>query len=163
MSAIPSDKVLLTTRPSRLLSTHHYILVLLLLILALLILAGAIPSNVLGQSLRYAGAGFLAIIALLLLLVSELRRLSHRYTVYEHRVATSEGILSKRTQYMPYSRIERIEVDQSIIGRIFGIGNIVVDTGDDQVTLRAIRKPGTVEQLISQLIRGPRDNDRRTR
>ena len=54
---------------------------------------------------------------------------------------------------MPFNRVERVEVTQSIIGRIFGIGNVVVDTGDDHVVLKSIRGPSKTEQIVSQCIR----------
>jgi len=67
--------------------------------------------------------------SVLLYIVSEMRRISHRYTIYDHRVGVAEGILRKRVQYMPFSRVERIEINQSLIGRLFGIGKVIVDTG----------------------------------
>ena len=162
MGTNSSDRVLLTARPSRLLLTHYYLLVLLLLAAALALAAGVIPGDVLGRSVRHYIAGFLAAVALLVLLVAELRRIGQKYTVYEHRVGVSEGLLRRRTQYMPYRRIERVEVDQSLLGRVFGVGDLVVDTGDDDMTLRGIRKPGRVEELVSRLIRGPLSDDERT-
>ena len=49
--------------------------------------------------------------------------------MYDRRVGVDEGILRKRVQYMPFSRVERIEINQSLIGRLFGIGKVIVDTG----------------------------------
>ncbi|HLE65377.1 MAG TPA: PH domain-containing protein [Candidatus Bathyarchaeia archaeon] len=154
MSGQLSEAVLARLRPSRLLSAHYYVLIFPLLMGAVSSLLGYFPGTLVDPSLRLELSVGLAGLSFLFYLVSEFRRLSHRYTIYDQRVGIAEGILRKRVQYMPYSRVERIEVNQSLIGRIFGIGNIIVDTGDDHVTLRAIRSPSKVERLVSHQLRG---------
>ena len=154
MSGGESEKVLAQLRPSRLLSAHYYTLILLFLAGVVSSLLGYFPGALLGTDFRFTFPATLAALAFFLFLVSEFRRLSHRYVIYDHRVGVAEGILRKRVQYMPFSKVERIEINQSVIGRIFGIGNLLVDTGDDHVILRAIKSPSKVEQLVSQRIRG---------
>ena len=154
MGGLSSETILAQVRPSRLLSAHYYVLVFLFLAGAVASLAGFLPASLVSSSFTVTLSAALATLAFFTFLFSELRRLSHKYTIYDHRVGVAEGILRKRVQYMPYSRVERIEINQSVIGRMFGIGNVLVDTGDDQVTLRAIRSPSKVEQLVSGCIRG---------
>ncbi len=143
----PSETVLAQLRPSRLLSAHYYLLILFLLAGAVLSLLGFLPF--LAESLRFTLPAALAALSFVFFLSSEIRRKSHKYTIYDTRVGVSEGILRKRIQYMPFNRVERVEINQSILGRIFGIGNVVVDSGDDQVTLQSIRSPSRAERLVS--------------
>lgn len=154
MSGQQPETVLARLRPSRLLSAHYYVLIFPLLVGSVSSLLGYFPGTLADSGLRLPFSAGLFALSSLFYLVSEFRRLSHRYTIYDQRVGIAEGILRKRVQYMPYTRVERIEVNQSLIGRIFGIGNIVVDTGDDHVTLRAIRSPSKVERLVSHQLRG---------
>ncbi len=143
----PLEKVVAELRPSRLLSAHYYVFILFLLAGAALSLFGFLPF--LGESLRFTLPAALAALSFVFFALSEIRRKSHKYTIYDTRVGVSEGILRKRVQYMPFNRVERVEINQSLLGRIFGIGNVVVDTGDDQVTLQSIRSPSRAERLVS--------------
>jgi uncharacterized membrane protein YdbT with pleckstrin-like domain len=72
--------------------------------------------------------------------------------VFESRVARREGILSRRIQYMPYSKVERVELNQSILKRLFRIGDLIVDTGEDSIVLEAIRNPDKVESILSEQV-----------
>ncbi len=147
-----SETVLAELRPSRLLSAHYYVLILFLLAGAVLSLLGFLPF--LGESLRFTLPAALAALSFVFFVSSEIRRKSHKYTVYDTRIGVSEGILRKRVQYMPFNRVERVEINQSLIGRILGIGNVIVDTGDDQVKLQSIRSPAKAERLVSGRISG---------
>ncbi len=146
----PSETILRELRPTRLLFAHYYALMMILLAGALLVLLGFFP--VLGSGFNVALSGTLTFLSLVVFLMAEVRRLSHKYIVYDHRVGVAEGILRKRVQYLPFTKVERVEVNQSFLGRIFGVGNLVVDTGEDLVTLQAIRSPSKVEQLVSERI-----------
>ena len=50
---------------------------------------------------------------------------------------------------MPFNKLERTEMSQGVIDRILGIGSVVVDTGEDQMTIKSVRNPRDVEQTIS--------------
>lgn len=153
MAEGPRDKLLYKTAPSRLISAHLYLLASLLAALSGLmtfdILSFELPV-VLGLDLNLYLPLFLATLALLVLIYGELKRITRRYMVFERRVARREGILSKRIQFMPYNKVERVELRQSIIKRLFGIGDIIIDTGEDSIVFGSIRRPGTVEGLISE-------------
>ncbi len=153
MSLGQSEKVLAHFRPSRLLSFHYYVVIFLLMAVVISTSLGGFPASLIGSGLRNEFMGILAGLAVFLYFMSEFRRISHRYTIYDYRVGVAEGLLRKRVQYVPFNRVERVEINQSLVGRMFGIGKVIVDTGDDQVVLRAVRSPGKVERLISGQIR----------
>ncbi len=147
------DKLLLKTAPSRLISAHFYLLTFILAGLSgsmsLDFLTLDLPQ-VAGFDLRGLLPLILGVLALLLFLYAELRRITRRYMIYERRVARREGILSKRVQFMPYGKVERVELNQSILKRIFGIGDVYVDTGEDSLIFKSVRNPGRIEALVSE-------------
>jgi len=54
------------------------------------------------------------------------RRVTTELAVTDHRVIYKTGILSRRTIEMNRSKIESVDVEQSITGRLFGYGTIIV-------------------------------------
>ncbi|MFQ5908854.1 MAG: PH domain-containing protein [Thermoplasmata archaeon] len=151
-----SDRLLWRGAPSRLVFLHFYILMLILAGVSLAIswefLNPGLPT-VAGYDLNAIVALLAALLAFVTFLVAELKRITRRYMVLEHRVARREGILSKRVQYMPYNKVERVEIRQSILARLFGIGNLYVDTGEDSLTFQAVRNPVKVERVLAKQLK----------
>lgn len=147
------DKILYKTAPSRIIFVHWYVLAALLAgtsaAITLQLLQLDLPEF-LGTDLAQVLSLAAAILAFFLFLYAELKRITRRYYVMEHRVARREGILSKRMQYMPYVKIERVEMNQSILKRIFGIGDVSVDTGEDTIMMEAVRNPSRIERLVAE-------------
>jgi len=75
------------------------------------------------------------------------------YTLTNKRVVTKTGIISRDTEEMRLSKAETVEVKQSIIGRIFGYGDVTVTgTGISNVVFSYVAKPLQVKRDIdSQL------------
>lgn len=151
---MPNDgeRILLELTPSRLLSFRYYFLIFIFLAAALSLFLRIPwdPGEFLGRNFRLYGPAALLGLSFLLLLMAEVRRINHRYLIGETTVAVRAGLLSRKTQYIPYRNIERVEIDQSILDRIFNIGNVIIDTGDDTVRLRAVKGPGRVHTLVSE-------------
>ncbi|MFQ5920075.1 MAG: PH domain-containing protein [Thermoplasmata archaeon] len=151
-----SDRLLWRGAPSRLIFLHFYLLMLLLAGLSLSIsleyLNPGLPT-VAGYDLNAILALAAALLSFMTFLVAELKRITRRYMVLEHRVARREGILSKRVQYMPYNKVERVEIRQSILARLFGIGHLHVDTGEDSLTFQAVRNPARVERIVAKQLK----------
>ena len=49
---------------------------------------------------------------------------------------------------MPYTKVERVELLQSLLDRVLGIGTVVLDTGEDQILVAHVRSPRTIHQTI---------------
>lgn len=148
-----SDRLLWHGAPSRLIFLHFYLLMLLLIGLSLSISLGFFDPGlppVGGTDLNATLALAAALVAFLAYLTAELKRITRRYMVLEHRLARREGILSKRVQYMPYNKVERVELRQSILKRLFGIGDLVIDTGEDSIVFQAVRNPVKVERAVAK-------------
>lgn len=60
------------------------------------------------------------------------------FALVENGVHYRSGVLIKTRQHMLWERIQSVEIDQSLFGRIFGFGTVVVDSaaaGDSQLRL----------------------------
>jgi membrane protein YdbS with pleckstrin-like domain len=149
------EETLLVARPSRVIFLSHYVAAAAvgLLGVALLMRRIELPTlDVLGASPSLVAGGLLALLALLLVLAAELKRQVQKYSVTEWRVMRRDGLLRRRVQHMPYTKVERIEISQSVLQRMVGIGDVVIDTGEDRITFAAVRRPRLVETTIAERV-----------
>lgn len=66
------------------------------------------------------------VLALLVLLPAFIKRQSSDFAVTNKRVMMKSGVMTTRSVELLLNKIEAIAVDQSLPGRMFGYGNIVV-------------------------------------
>lgn len=65
------------------------------------------------------------------------------------KVIVKKGILSRNTDEMKLSKVENVELKQSLLGRILGYGDIIVSgTGSGKVTMTKIVNPINVKKQI---------------
>ncbi len=65
-----------------------------------------------------------------LFIVPALARWSDEFVITSKRIICKTGIFSRRTLEMNLNKIESVNVDQSIMGRMFGYGTItIIGTG----------------------------------
>lgn len=78
-----------------------------------------------------------------------------RYTelgVTNKRVICKTGIISRTSEEMKLASIETVEIDQGILGRILGYGNIHVSgRGISDVVLRNVEDPMAVKRAIESI------------
>jgi uncharacterized membrane protein YdbT with pleckstrin-like domain len=67
-----------------------------------------------------------AILAALAFLTAAIRRATTELAVTDQRVLFKHGIFSRHTVEMNRSKVESVDVDQSMLGRIFGYGTVVL-------------------------------------
>lgn len=71
-----------------------------------------------------------------------LRRWSDEFVVTNKRIVVKTGFISRYTFEMNLNKVETVNVDQSIFGRIFGYGTIIIiGTGGTRETFATIAKP----------------------
>ena len=69
--------------------------------------------------------------------------------VTSKRVVHKTGIISRTTDEMRNNAIETVEINQSILGRIFGFGNVIVTgRGISDVIFKSIDNPLEVKKSI---------------
>jgi len=87
-----------------------------------------------------------AAVAALLALYWTLRAWFHRWTtetdVTNLRVVHKVGFIRRRTFEMSLDKVESVDVDQSIFGRIFNYGNVIIrGVGEGQEKIATIASP----------------------
>ena len=101
----------------------------ILLLIVCLLLAIAAWSRADSQNLSLA-VGIAAVIFALLALSSFLRAFIRRVTtelaVTDQRVIYKAGLIARHTLEMNRSKVESVDVDQTILGRVFGYGTVRV-------------------------------------
>ena len=151
-----AETTLLSLRPTRLIGLHYYIAWIFLWIVAFLALldpTGVVPDwRLFGIRLQSYGAAILAVIGLFAVLYAEVRRLMIRYTITDARIVRKDGIVRRKTNQMPFSKVERVELDQRLLQRIFNLGDIQLDTGEDIIVLESLGNVEVVQEQLSRLI-----------
>jgi len=151
------EQTLLETRPTRLISFKYYVLMVLSWALSIVFLGGfieqipVIPTTpILGWSSNTIIAIFFAAVGLLSLLTAELGRAATHYIITDNKIIRQDGILNKRTMMVPYTQLEKVDLNQSLLQRVLRIGTLLVDTGDDHITIDMVPHPRKVQELLSQ-------------
>jgi uncharacterized membrane protein YdbT with pleckstrin-like domain len=129
-----------------------YLRAILALIVCGFFIGGAISSaghQNISLALWIAAAIF-ALLALSAGLGAFVRRTTTELAVTDHRVIYKTGLLSRHTLEMNRSKVESVDVNQTILGRIFGYGTIIVrGTGGSLEPMRRIADPLTFRSHIT--------------
>jgi uncharacterized membrane protein YdbT with pleckstrin-like domain len=101
-------------------------------------------------SLILAGAGgLLLVFGLFMLLSAWVRRVTTEIVVTDRRILFKEGFLRRRTMEMNMSKVETVDVVQSIPGRLLNYGTILIrGTGSSYEPLSMIGDPLTLRNAI---------------
>jgi uncharacterized membrane protein YdbT with pleckstrin-like domain len=71
-----------------------------------------------------------------------IRQITNEFVITSKRVVVKRGLFARTTFEMNLNKIETVNVDQSIWGRIFGFGTItIVGTGGTRELVQSISKP----------------------
>ena len=152
------EQTLLETRPTRLISFKYYVLFVLAEALALILFADLVPQiqnavgtiSILGWSLSTILSVLLAALGLLSLVTAELKRASTHYIITDNKIIRRDGILNKRTMMVPYTQLEKVDLNQSLLQRVLRIGTLNIDTGDDSITIDMVPSPTKVRSRASR-------------
>ncbi len=69
-------------------------------------------------------------------------RYTDEFAITNKRVIIKTGLISRKTVEMNLSKIESVNVDQSIFGRLFGFGSIqIIGTGGTKEEFKNIASP----------------------
>jgi uncharacterized membrane protein YdbT with pleckstrin-like domain len=102
------------------------------------------------QSALLIAAAVLAVLAFASWLPAAVRRASTELVVTDRRVILKRGIFSRQTIEMNRAKVESVDVDQTIMGRIMGYGTVIVrGTGGGLEPMRNIAHPLTFRSHIT--------------
>ena len=135
----PEESVVYTTRLHPLI----FLPAVLWLGLAVLCLVGALMTD--QQEFRIgflAGAAILGLLAVLSWARAAIRRATTELAITDRRVIYKTGLLARHTLEMNRGKVESVDVNQSVLGRMFGFGTIVLrGTGGSLEPMRMISDP----------------------
>ncbi len=152
------EQTLLTAKPTRYIAFHYYVLMIIAIIVAPLVffrvsILSQLPDQRVGPvHLDTIIAGVLLLLALYCLLRAELKRATTFYIITDNKIIRRDGILSRNTQMMPYTMLNRVDLSQTFGQRMLHIGSILVDTGDDRMMIDHVAHPEKIQQLLSARI-----------
>jgi uncharacterized membrane protein YdbT with pleckstrin-like domain len=98
------------------------------IVLAIAILVNVVATGPVYTALRTLVMLLLGLVAALWTLVAWLIRLSSSLTLTNQRVIQEEGILRRKSNVIPVDRIQDISINQTVMGRLLGYGDIEIDT-----------------------------------
>ena len=103
---------------------------------------------------KMAVVGIIAIVVGILAMgLGELVRRAETFYLLENGVAKEYKFLSTSRKFVEYENIQNIEMNQSVLQNILGIGNLRFDTsGSDEVevSFRDVKKPHQLEKIIRE-------------
>jgi uncharacterized membrane protein YdbT with pleckstrin-like domain len=74
-----------------------------------------------------------------------------KLTVTDHRTILRRGILSKHINEVYHSDIRNVQIYQSFLQRIFGVGTISIasaGSGEAEIVVSGMRDPGKVKEIL---------------
>ena len=105
----------------------------------------------------WIAAAIFALLALASGLRAFIRRATTEFAVTDHRVIYKTGLLGRHTLEMNRSKVESVDVNQSIPGRFLGYGTVIVrGTGGSLEPIRNVADPLTFRSFITA---GPQTRD----
>ena len=98
---------------------------------------------------RYTGYA-LALVAVFLLIQQWFQWWVTEIAVTNRRVIYKKGLVRRQTNEMNMDKVESVQIDQSILGRVLGYGDVtILGTGEGFETLRTIASPIELRNSIT--------------
>jgi uncharacterized membrane protein YdbT with pleckstrin-like domain len=94
--------------------------------------------------------------------IAELRRRFVMYHFTDRKVIKETGVLDKDSITVPYNHVREVDVDEDMEERVFGVGDLYVNTAGSDTTelvLNGLPEPERFKVMIDE---GFADSDRRT-
>lgn len=117
---------------------------LVLFAIAVALAAAIVAAKQLGNFVPYLliALDLVMLVSLLTLLAAAVRRWTTEIAVTDRRVIFKRGLIRRHTIEMNMDKVETVDVDQSLAGRLLGYGDIVVrGTGSSIEPFRKIAAP----------------------
>ncbi len=114
--------------------------------LAAVIVPGRDPSF---ETAGLVVAGVLLLLGVIVLLRAWIIRATTEIVITDKRIIHKVGLLARHTEEMNLSKVETVDVDQGLGGRIMGYGSVVIrGTGGSWEPLRGVASPLAVRNAI---------------
>jgi uncharacterized membrane protein YdbT with pleckstrin-like domain len=137
------EKIILVTKP------HWFTLALPLLIT----LAGIIIGFLIERLITGSYGWFLILIVIGFFIFKIIQRNMNIWVVTNLRVIDEYGVISNNSKESPLDKINNVTYKQSFWGKIFGFGNVQIQTAAEigSTTYFAVEKPKELKDTITQM------------
>jgi uncharacterized membrane protein YdbT with pleckstrin-like domain len=82
-----------------------------------------------------------------------IKLISTEQAITDKRIIVKTGFISRKTEEMILSKIETVEIEQSLFGRIFGFGTIkITGIGNSILLFKDIDNPLEIKKIIETII-----------
>ena len=137
------DRVLQPGEAVRYRGTIHWIVYLPGLFFLAFAAGAAIMATQAADPLLFNGAGILVgVIAAFSLFRAWFGRWTTEIAVTDRRIIYKEGFISRRTVETHMDKVESVDVDQGILGRMLDFGDVIVHgTGASREPMRRVQSP----------------------
>ena len=123
-------------------------IIVLLIALAVLLGSNWLPDPD-WQPYALLASAVIGVLGLLLLLAAAIRRRATEIVVTDRRVIFKRGLITRHTVEMNVSRIETVDVEQGLGGRIWGYGTVLIrGTGVGLEPLVGVGSPLVIRNAI---------------
>jgi len=139
--------------PSQILNFKAYLLVALFLVIGLGLAPMVVVAGVQTRFWSVLGFGVLGVVILLYALVHYFRLRAIEYVVTTQRVRVISGLFSKDIQEIELFRVKDTAAHQPFFLRLFGLGTITIDSGDEkhpQLILSAVPRAVELRERMRQ-------------
>jgi uncharacterized membrane protein YdbT with pleckstrin-like domain len=92
-------------------------------------------------------------IGLFIVLLTEIIRRAESFLILETGVSREFKFVSTVKTFAEYEKIQDIKVSQNLVDRIFGIGNVFINTAGSpsaEIIFRGIKNPYEVDKIIQE-------------
>ncbi len=146
------ERVLQPGEQVRHISSIHWILYWPGVVVALLAVAAFCFSATRSWTTVWLYTGYaLALGAVVLLAQEWFQQWITEIAVTNRRVIYKTGLVRRQTNEMNMDKVESVQVDQSILGRMFDYGNVkILGTGEGFETLRTIASPLKLRNSVTR-------------
>ena len=140
---LPGERVIYTTGLHWLVYGRAFVLLAIAVLLAIFSVANLGDPNLASLAMGAAAlAAFLALLGLFSFIAAAIRRSTTELAVTDQRVILKRGVIARHTIEMNRSKVESVDVDQSVLGRVFGYGTVLVrGTGGSLEPMQSISDP----------------------
>jgi uncharacterized membrane protein YdbT with pleckstrin-like domain len=125
-----------------------YLKAITALVIGLVLLAWYWQDGTGNMVLLLAAAAF-GVSALILVVPPFLERLGTEIAITDRRIIYKTGLVQRHTVEISMDKVESVDVDQSVLGRIFGYGTVTVrGTGEAAEPLRNVAAPIALRNAV---------------
>ena len=78
------------------------------------------------NTIQLAGLGVVAF-SILILICKIISCVNHKLYFYDKKIVTRDGVFNRQVKSIAFLGVLRVDVEQSFVDRIFGLGNVYVD------------------------------------